>query len=56
MYPCRLYEDFDCDNCGKCDEEIDSEKSERELERLEDMPDWELEDHYDRKWRKFDVE
>ena len=56
MYPCKLYPDFDCDNCGKCDEDMDTEKVEREREILEEMPDWMLDNYYDRKLRKFDNE
>ncbi len=56
MYPCKLYPEYDCDDCGKCDEDMDTEKPERELERLEDMPEWELEDYYDRNLRKYDNE
>jgi len=56
MYPCKLYPEYNCDDCGKCDENMDYEKSDIEQERLEDMSELELENMYDSKWRRYDVE
>ena len=57
MYPCKLYPEYDCDNCGKCEEDMENpEKEEREQYLNEEKELIDVDDFYDKNCKRYDYE